>query len=125
VTTCFCAPSSNVDGPERRYFALDAREPWWASDPTIAAIRRGVLDEIEQARSRPPGPIGPDPVFVEVASGASGRELAAARDDLHRARLRYADAVRAARVAGYSWGEIGRLLGVSKQSLHRRFGDLS
>jgi hypothetical protein len=23
-----------------------------------------------------------------------------------------------------SWGEIGRVLGVSKQSLHRRFGDL-
>jgi DNA-directed RNA polymerase specialized sigma24 family protein len=91
---------------------------------TIAARRREALEEIEQAPSRPPAPTGHDPVFVEVASGASQRELADARDDLHRARLRYADAVRAARVAGYSWGELGRMLGVSKQSLHRRFGDL-
>jgi hypothetical protein len=29
-----------------------------------------------------------------------------------------------ARVAGCSWAEIGRVLGASKQSLHRRFGDL-
>jgi hypothetical protein len=29
---------------------MEAKEPWWASDPTIAAIRRGVLDEIEQAQ---------------------------------------------------------------------------
>jgi len=103
---------------------MEAKQPWWASDPTIAAIRRGVLEEIEQARPQLPGPIGPDPVFVDIASGASGRELADARDDLHRARLRYSDAVRAARVAGYSWAEIGRVLGASKQSLHRRFGDL-
>jgi hypothetical protein len=103
---------------------MQAREPWWASDPTLAAIRRGVLEDIEQTQPPLPGPIGPDPVFVDIASGASRRELADARDDLHRARLRYADAVRAARVAGYSWGEIGRVLAVSKQSLHRRFGDL-
>ena len=74
---------------------MEAKEPWWASDPTIAAIRRGVLEEIEQARPQLPGPIGPDPVFVDIASGA-----------------------------GYSWAEIGRVLGASKQSPHRRFGDL-
>ena len=33
----------------------------------------------------------------------------------------YAEAVRAARAAGMSWGEIGRVLGVAKQLLHRRF----
>jgi DNA-directed RNA polymerase specialized sigma24 family protein len=103
---------------------MEASEPWWASDPAIAAIRRGVLEEIEQAQPPLPGPSGPDPVFVDIASGASKRELADARDGLRRARLRYADAIRSARVAGYSWGEIGRVLGVSKQSLHRRFGDL-
>ncbi|WP_319456437.1 MULTISPECIES: hypothetical protein [unclassified Mycobacterium] len=103
---------------------MEAKEPWWASDPVLAAKRREALEEIEQAQPRPPLPTGPDPVFVEVASGASRRELAEARDDLDRARLRYADAIRAARVAGYSWGEIGRVLGVPKQSLHRRFGDL-
>jgi DNA-directed RNA polymerase specialized sigma24 family protein len=103
---------------------MEAKEPWWASDPVLAAKRRQALEEIEQAQPRPPVPTGPDPVFVEVASGAGQRELADARDDLDRARLRYADAILAARVAGYSWGEIGRVLGVPKQSLHRRFGDL-
>ena len=97
-------------------------------------MRRKALEEIEQAPgrakrrgmggARPPIWNGPDPVFAEVASGLCGRELADARDDLDRARLRYAAAVRAGRVAGYSWAEIGRLLGVSKQSLHRRYGAL-
>ena len=102
----------------------EAPEPWWVSDPEVAEMRRKALEEIEQAPSRPPVPDGPDPVFAEVASGLCGRELADARDDLDRARLRYAAAVRAGRVAGYSWAEIGRLLGVSKQSLHRRYGAL-
>jgi DNA-directed RNA polymerase specialized sigma24 family protein len=99
-------------------------EPWWASDPTIAELRRKALEEIEQAPARPPIEDRPDPVFAEVANGLCGRELADARDDLDRARLRYAAAIRAGRLAGYSWAEIGRLLGVSKQSLHRRFGAL-
>ena len=60
-------------------------------------------------------------VVCDLLSGASRRELAAARDDLARVRIRYADAVRAARTVGLSWGEIGRVLGVSKQLLHRRF----
>ena len=42
-------------------------------------------------------------------------------DELSRVRVRYAEAVRAARAAGMSWGEIGRVLGVAKQLLHRRF----
>ena len=63
----------------------------------------------------------PDPVVIDFFSGASLRELAAARDELARVRVRYAEAVRAARAAGMSWGEIGRVLGVAKQLLHRRF----
>jgi hypothetical protein len=31
--------------------------------------------------------------------------------------------VRAARAVGFSWGEIGRLLGVPRQLVHRRFRD--
>ncbi|HEX2399342.1 MAG TPA: hypothetical protein VHJ79_05020, partial [Mycobacterium sp.] len=54
-------------------------------------------------------------------SGASLRELLVARDELERARARYEDAVRSVHTAGHSWGEIGRILGVSKQVLHRRF----
>jgi DNA-directed RNA polymerase specialized sigma24 family protein len=96
-------------------------KPWWADDPELAAIRRRVEEELERAGREPITPDEPDPVVQDIWSGASLRELAAARDDLERARARYADAVRRARIVGFSWGEIGRVLGVSKQLLHRRF----
>ena len=92
-----------------------------SSDAELVAIRRRVLEEIEERRSKPDHDDEPDPVLHDVLSGASWRELAAARDDLARARTRYTDAVRAARAVGMSWGEIGRVLGVSRQQLHRRF----
>jgi hypothetical protein len=50
-------------------------------------------------------------------------ESSPAREDLDRARVRYEDAVRAARAVGFSWGEIGRVLGVPRQLLHRRYRD--
>ena len=90
-------------------------------DPELAAIRRGILEELDRAETRAVEDDKPDPVLNDVLSGASWRELAAAHDDMARARSRYADAVRAARTRGLSWGEIGRVLGVSKQQLHRRF----
>ena len=95
--------------------------PWWEDDPEIAAIRRSVEEELERASHEPITPDEPDPVVHDFWSGASLRELAAARDGLASARTRYEDAVRQARTAGFSWGEIGRVLGVSKQLLHRRF----
>ncbi|MGX9789710.1 hypothetical protein [Mycobacterium sp. MMS18-G62] len=101
---------------------MEKSEPWWARDPEIAAIRRRVEDEIEGWRRQPPVTTDePDPVVQDFYGGASLQELAAARDDLEHARARYADAVRSARAVGLSWGEIGRVLGVSKQVLHRRF----
>lgn len=66
-------------------------------------------------------PAEPDSVLVELLNGRSLRRLSEARDALTDARERYDDAVLEARTAGYSWGEIGNLLGVSKQQLHRRF----
>jgi DNA-directed RNA polymerase specialized sigma24 family protein len=101
---------------------MDDRRPWWADDPDIAARRRRVVEELERAERVPIEPDKPDPVLADILSGASVRELSAARDDLARARARYTDAVRGARAAGLSWGEIGRIVGVSKQQLHRRFG---
>ncbi|MHC9290890.1 hypothetical protein ACRCUN_00405 [Mycobacterium sp. LTG2003] len=38
-----------------------------------------------------------------------------------RAQDQYDNAVLAGREAGLSWGEIGQVLGVSKQTLHSRF----
>ena len=80
---------------------------------------RRVLEEIEGCE--PLGPPVEDPVVIEVFTNQRRRELHLARDDLDRARARYDQAVRDARAVGYSWGEIGNLLGVSRQQLHRRF----
>lgn len=99
------------------------RKPWWMNHPELEAIRRRVLEEIDERPSSPDHDDEPDPVVDDVLSGASWRELAAARDDLAHARTRYTVAVRAARAVGVSWGEIGRVLGVSRQQLHRRFGN--
>ena len=100
---------------------MEQGKPWWADDPELAAIFRRVEEELEETRSRPILSDEPDPVVQDFYSGASLKALAAARDDLERARARYADAVGNARKVGLSWGEIGRVLGVSKQVLHRRF----
>ena len=99
----------------------DDRKPWWAEDPELLAIRRRILDEFNCVQREPIESDQPDPVVGDMLSGASWRELAHARDDIARARARYAEAVRAARTCGLSWSEIGRVLGVSKQQLHRRF----
>jgi DNA-directed RNA polymerase specialized sigma24 family protein len=102
----------------------DDRKPWWAGDPELMAIQRRTFEEFERelAARGPAADDAPDPVVADfLSSGASLRELAAARDDLARAGARYEDAVRAARAAGLSWGEIGRVLEVPRQLLHRRF----
>ena len=98
------------DGAGRGGAPMGDHEPWWANDPELAAIRRAVEEDLERAGRRPIQPDRPDPVLADLLSGgASVRELAAAR---RRS---------GARAAGLSWAEIGRILGVSKQLLHRRF----
>ena len=119
-------------------------EPWWANDPVIAEIKRRTAerygfdldgagsddsddgagdddyyygDGLESAAEH-----RPDPVIAEIVSGSCRRELGEARDGLDDARDRYDAAVLNARTAGFSWSEIGRVLGVSKQQLHRRYG---
>jgi DNA-directed RNA polymerase specialized sigma24 family protein len=64
---------------------------------------------------------GPDHVLEEIFSGACVRGLRRARQRLEEATAEYEDAIGRARRAGLSWGEIGDLLGVSRQALHRRF----
>jgi len=102
---------------------MEQRNPWWMDDPELIALRRRALDELERGidEDEPAGSDEPDPVVAEIYSGAAGRALSAARDDLAAARMRYQHAVFAARAAGLSWTEIGRLLGVSRQQVHRQF----
>ncbi len=102
---------------------MESKNPWWMNDPELVAGRRRALEELERGidEDEPTGFDEPDPVVAEIYSGEAGRALSAARDDLATARQRYKDAVFAARTAGYSWTEIGRLLGVSRQQVHRQF----
>jgi hypothetical protein len=97
--------------------------PRWSQDPELSEVARRALADLERELDRvgPPGPDVPDPVVAELFSGACWRELCAARDDLARARERSDASILNARTAGFSWGEIGRVLGVSRQLLHRRF----
>ncbi|MGH3643824.1 MAG: hypothetical protein ACRDUX_32935 [Mycobacterium sp.] len=97
--------------------------PWWATDPVLEEIRRRTAEEfgLGLEGGEPVAPDGPDPVMSEILDGTCWRELAEARDGLARARERYDASVLRARTAGFSWGEIGGVLGVSRQQLHRRF----
>jgi DNA-directed RNA polymerase specialized sigma24 family protein len=101
----------------------DGRQPWWATDPELIEIQRRTFEEFQREleKREPLPPASPDPVLNELFGAASWRELANARDELASARARYEQAVQNARAAGLSWAEIGRVLGVPKQLLHRRF----
>ena len=117
-------PSSNDDASQKTSAPAEATgQPWWQNNPQIEAARKEALGWLLSAEDRPILSDEPDPVVMDLYSGTSSRELVAARDNLDRARGRYEEAIRAARTAGWSWGEIGRLLGVPRQLLHRRFRD--
>lgn len=98
-------------------------EPWWVNNPVLVEIRRRTWEEFEEEldRREPAGPEPPDPVLADIFSGDCRRELRIARDGLADARTRYDEAVLNARAAGLSWGEIGVVLGVARQELHRRY----
>lgn len=49
-------------------------------------------------------------------------ELAAVREEKRALARREEVAVRRARHAGLSWAEIGTLLGVTRQTIHRKYG---
>lgn len=106
-------------------------EPWWQNNPAIIAMREAVEADVARwndeiaADDREPYRPGNDPIIADLWDGTARRELRTAADDLDRARARYDAAVLGARTAGMSWGEIGALLGVARQQLHRRYRDTS
>ena len=55
------------------------------------------------------------------AGGGPVDELAAVREARRELSRREEVAVRRARQAGLSWAEIGTLLGVTKQTMHRKY----
>jgi DNA-directed RNA polymerase specialized sigma24 family protein len=97
---------------------------WWMDDPDIGALRERALNDLERASAEADltSLDEPDPVVAEIYSGAASRALSTVRDELADVRARYKNAVLEARTAGLSWTEIGRLLGVSRQQVHRQFG---
>ena len=119
------APEIVTDGANETKQPNEVKQPWWANDPAIAAAREEVEQWLEAAEADPAAESAADDNFAavhrEVSSGSCRQELRRARQDLDRAQVRYADAVRTARALGYSWGEIGQLLGVPRQLLHRRY----
>lgn len=112
--------STNDDDSAADCAATERTKPWWQDHPELDAIRARVEAEIYGKVERPEDD-SPDPVLADYLSGDSVRELRNARDDLARAKRRYENAVRAGRTAGLTWAQIGRVLGVSRQQLHRRF----
>jgi DNA-directed RNA polymerase specialized sigma24 family protein len=102
---------------------MENGKPWWMDDPELIGIGQRTLEELERAvdEYEPNSSDEPDPVVAEIYSGEARRALSAARDDLAAVRQRYEGAVFAARTAGFSWTEIGRILGVSRQQVHRQF----
>ena len=59
------------------------------------------------------GTDGDGGVVPELAAVAEAKRLLARREEL---------AVRRARNLGLSWAEIGTLLGVTRQTIHRKYG---
>jgi DNA-directed RNA polymerase specialized sigma24 family protein len=106
--------------------------PPWMNCPEMIELRQRALAEIgfapdggstdeDDEWSFDDAPPTPDPVLADLLGGISRRALAEARDNLTAAKAQYENAVRQARAAGWSWAEIGRILGVSRQLLHKRF----
>jgi DNA-directed RNA polymerase specialized sigma24 family protein len=65
--------------------------------------------ETKQGAADPDGPVG------ELVAVAEAKRALSRREDV---------AVRRARHAGLSWAEIGTLLGVTKQTIHRKYREV-
>lgn len=86
-------------------------------------LERESMAAIRSRESRGASAADDDALLVEFMTGARFRELVSAQQVVHFSIRRRDDAVRAARAAGYSWAQLARVVGVSRQALHRRFRD--
>ncbi|GJF10000.1 hypothetical protein NGTWS0302_35560 [Mycolicibacterium cyprinidarum] len=119
-----CKSSTLDDDSGKDSDRIGSSKPWWENHPELEAITARVEAEIYSRPERPESHT-PDPVLADYLSGDSVRELRNAREELAQAKVRYANAVHAARTAGLSWAQIGVILGVARQQLHRRFRHLT
>ncbi|MUL47385.1 hypothetical protein FZI85_12580 [Mycobacterium sp. CBMA293] len=112
-----------ANSAERLWFEPQQRRPTHAEiDAAGNAFRQEHgLDAEDDDWSFDEKPPQPDPVAADVFGGISRRALTQARDNLVCATTQYEEAVRQARANGWTWAEIGRILGVSRQVLHKRF----
>lgn len=101
----------------------DTPEPWWANDPELKEFQRQSWEAFQRELDahEPITPASPSPAAWMDARGCV-RELAYVRDHLAQARTRYDEAILTSRAVGLSWGQIGKVLRVSRQYLHRRYG---
>ncbi|MUL47054.1 hypothetical protein FZI85_03780 [Mycobacterium sp. CBMA293] len=108
---------------KRLWFEPDVRRPTRDEiDAAGTAFRQTHgFDDVDDDWSFNDEPPPPDPLAADVFGGISRHALAQARDNLISATTQYGQAVRQARANGWTWAEIGRILGVSRQVLHRRF----
>ena len=120
MTSTNADASPDDDAPQSK---ANHPKPFWQDNPEIQAIIARTMADIESTPPRPPIDY-PDPILHDAWTGSSVRELRDARDDLTRAKARYDEAVCAARRKCLSWGQIGTILGVSRQHLHRRYRGL-
>jgi CRP-like cAMP-binding protein len=97
-------------------------QPSWVRRSLIE-LERDILADIEREAKRPDQDAENAAMAAELFTGARLREVAIADRVARLAALRRDSAIRAARAVGYSWAELGRALGVSRQSLRQRYGE--
>jgi len=66
--------------------------------------------------------LDPAEINVQAADASDLRRIGEAAEAIERARDALAEAVASARSHGRSWGQIGMVLGVSRQAARERFG---
>lgn len=63
-----------------------------------------------------------DPLAARQQTIDRLRQIRSAQKDIDRARARLARAVTVAHDSGATWGDIGGVLGISRQGARKRFG---